>query len=134
MCNFNKIVVIWLYKYKTSETMELDTQTLMMIFFLLFLVISIWKISAFLPNKVLADDDTTEVSHEQLLLIMLKTIQNNENLSEKKLFELMKEDDDFDKSHFWRFNENKLKQILNKYYLENKELNSIKDIYTNSKA
>lgn len=114
--------------------MELDTQTLMMIFFLLFLVISIWKISAFLPNKVLADDDTTEVSHEQLLVIMLKTIQNNENLSEKKLFELMKEDDDFDQSHFWRFNENKLKQILNRHYAENKELNSIEDIYTNSKA
>ncbi len=114
--------------------MQFDTQTLMMIFFVLFLIISIWKISAFLPNKVLADDETTAASHEQLLLIMLKTIRNNENLSEKKLFELMKEDEEFDTSHFWRFNENRLKQILNRYYVENKELNSIEDIYTNSKA
>lgn len=93
-----------------------------------------WKISAFLPNKVLADDDTTEASHEQLLQIMLKTIRNNKNLSEKKLFELMKEDEEFDKRHFWRFNENKLKQLLNKYYIENKEINSIEDISKNSKA
>lgn len=114
--------------------MEFDTQTLMMFFFLLFLIISMWKISAFLPNKVLADDDTTEASHEQLLQIMLKTIRNNKNLSEKKLFELMKEDEEFDKRHFWRFNENKLKQLLNKYYIENKEINSIEDISKNSKA
>lgn len=114
--------------------MELNTQMLMMIFFLLFLLISIWKISVFLPNKVLADDDTTEASHERLLFIMLKTISNNKNLSEKKLFELMKEDEEFDRSHFWRFNQNRLKQILNRYYVENKGFNSIEDIYRGSKA
>jgi hypothetical protein len=121
-------------KFKTSETMELDTQTLMMIFFVLFLIISIWKISAFLPNKVLADDDTTEVSHAQLLRIMLKVIKNSENIDEKKLFELMREDDEFDKKHFWRFNQNKLKHLLNQYYLENAGLNSIEDIHKNSKV
>jgi hypothetical protein len=114
--------------------MQLDTQTLMMIFFVLFLIISIWKISAFLPNKVLADDDTTEASHAELLRIMLKVINKSENLSEKKLFELMREDDEFDKKHFWRFNQNRLKHLLNQYYLENTSLNSIEDIRKNSKA
>jgi hypothetical protein len=114
--------------------MEFDTQTLMMIFFILFLVVSIWKISAFLPNKVLADDDTTPASNDELLRIMLRVIQNNENLSEKKLFELMREDAEFDQKHFWRFNQNRLKHLLNKYYLENAELHSIGDIYKNLKA
>jgi hypothetical protein len=121
-------------QFNKSEAMEFDTQTLMMLFFLLFLAISIWKISAFLPNKVLADDDTTEASHKQLLHIMLKTIQSNDNLNKKQLLELMKEDEEFDKSHFWRFNQNRLKHLLNQYYLENAGMNSIEDISKNSKA
>ena len=55
--------------------MELDTSTLMMIFFIIFLVISIWKIYAFLPNKQLEDDDTTEESKIDLTNVMLKTIK-----------------------------------------------------------
>jgi hypothetical protein len=114
--------------------MEFDTQTLMMFFFLLFLSVSIWKISAFLPNKVLVDDDTTQASHDELVRIMLKVIKNNENLNEKKIFELMLQDAEFDKTRFWRFNQNRLNQLLNKYYLENAELNSIEDIYKDLKA
>jgi hypothetical protein len=41
----------------------------------------------------------------------------------------VKEDESFDSEHFWRFNQNKLKQILNRYYLENKDVSSLEDLY-----
>ena len=93
--------------------MELDTSTLMMIFFILAFVISIWKIYAFLPNKALADDDTTKESQDELLNIIRKYV-NKENINSKELLEMVKNDEDFDKEHFWRFNQNKLNQLLRK--------------------
>jgi hypothetical protein len=110
--------------------MELDVQTLMMIFFILFLVMSIWKIYAFLPNKELADDDTTEASQEELIELMLIVIkQNNGELSSLELFKQMKSHSSFDAKHFWRFNQNRLNQLLSHYYLENPDTQSIEDIY-----
>jgi len=108
--------------------MEFDTQTLMMFFFLLFLFVSIWKIAAFLPNKVLLDDDTTQASYDELIRIMLKVIKESKNLNEKKLFELMLQDAEFDKTRFWRFNQNRLNQLLKKFYLQNAECHSIEEI------
>lgn len=93
--------------------MELDTSTLMMIFFILTFIISIWKIYAFLPNKALADDDTTKESQDELLNIIRKYV-NKENINSKELLEMVKNDEDFDKEHFWRFNQNKLNQLLRK--------------------
>jgi len=110
--------------------MELSTSTLMMIFFVISLAVSIWKIYAFLPNKELADDDTTEASQQELETIMVATIKKNgAELTTKELFEKMKENENFDEKHFWRFNENKLKQLLSHYYISHEGINSIQDIY-----
>ena len=110
--------------------LELDTPTLMMLFFILFLVVSIWKIYAFLPNKALADDDTTEASQEELVSLVLSVIKKSDgNLSNVELCERVINDEAFDKKHFWRFNLNKLNQLLTHYYLENPDTKSIKDIY-----
>jgi len=110
--------------------MELDIQTIMMVFFILFLAMSIWKIYAFLPNEELADDDTTEASQEELTTLMLSVIkQNKGELSSSELFKKMTDDSDFDTKHFWRFNQNRLNQLLTHYYLENSNIQSIKGIY-----
>ncbi len=94
--------------------MGFDISTWMMIFFILFVVIGMWKVYAFLPNKALADDDTTKEAQEKLEAIILKIIKSkNDNLSRDELFELVKNDKDFDKEHFWRFNKNRLNQLLN---------------------
>ncbi len=115
--------------------MEFDTSTLMMIFFVIFLIISIWKIYAFLPNKQLVDDDTTKESQEELLKIILKVIKENEgNLTSTQLFEKVKNDENFDAKHFWRFNQNRLNQLLNYYHLENTKTKTIKDIYHDLKT
>ncbi|MCF6330806.1 MAG: hypothetical protein L3I99_04590 [Sulfurimonas sp.] len=94
--------------------MGFDISTWMMIFFIVFLVIGMWKVYAFLPNKALADDDTTKEAQEKLEAIILKIIKSkNNDLSRDELFELVKNDEDFDKEHFWRFNQNRLNQLLN---------------------
>ena len=110
--------------------MELDISTLMLIFFIIFLVISIWKIYAFLPNKELADDDTTEESKIDLTNIMLTTIKNcNGSLSVDELFVKIQENEDFDSEKYWRFNKNRLNQLLNAYYTEHSHIQSIEDIH-----
>jgi len=111
--------------------MELDTSTIMMILFIILLVASIWKIYAFLPNKALVDDDTTEASQEELLNLVLSVIQKSEGaLTPSELCEKVQSDTAFDKEHFWRFNLNKLNQLLRQYYANNPDLKSIEDIKT----
>ena len=115
--------------------MIIDTSTWMLIFFVIALVVSIWKIYAFLPNKQLADDDTTKEAQEELLKIILKVIKASEGeLNHTQLFEKVKRDKNFDEKRFWRFNQNRLNQLLNYYHLENTHTNCIKDIYKDLKT
>ena len=84
-----------------------------MIFFVILLSVSMYKVYAFLPNKALKDDDTTKESQEKLEAIILKIIKNKNNtLTRAELFELVKNDEEFDKEHFWRFNLNRLNHLL----------------------
>jgi len=114
---------------------EIETSTWMMICFIILLVASIWKIYAFLPNKALVDDDTTKESQEELINLVLEVIKKSDgNLTLNKLFDKIIDDKKFDSKHYWRFNQNRLNQLLHQYYLENKNLNSIDDIYSKLKA
>jgi len=100
---------------------EFDASTLMMIFFILSLVISMWKIYPFLQTRTLADDDTTQASQEELSKIILKYYDGtSDNQNTRELLEKIKNDKDFDKEHFWRFNENKLNHILDKLNYDKK--------------
>ncbi|MBU0720776.1 hypothetical protein KJ877_05495 [bacterium] len=111
--------------------MKFDTSTLMMLFFVLFFIISMWKIYAFLPNKALADDDTTKESEDELMRLMLKVIKENKGeLDLEQLFAKMTQEESFDAQHFWRFNLNRLKHLLNKHYLKNPHAKNLQDIYT----
>jgi len=93
-----------------------------------------WKVYAFLPNKELADDDTTKESQEELLNIMLKIIQDSSgNINEDELFVKMESSEYFDNERYWRFNLNRLRQLLNYYYLQNPHAKSIADIYEDLK-
>ncbi len=115
--------------------MEIETSTWMMIFFVISLVASIWKIYAFLPNKELADDDTTKKAQEELLKVILKVIKESDgNLTNIKLFQKIKEDESFNEKRFWRFNQNKLNKLLDYYHLENSNTKCINDIYNNLNA
>ncbi len=115
--------------------MELETSTWMMIFFIISLVVSIWKIYAFLPNKALADDDTTKESQEELIHIVIAVIKKAPKvLTSSELFDAVKNDSKFDKEHFWRFNPNKLNQLLTQYYIQEKDVNSIEDIFNKNKG
>ncbi len=110
--------------------MDFSLSTWMMIAFVLGMILSIWKLWAFMPNKQLADDDTTEESKIDLTNIILATIKNsNGNLSVDELFVKIEESEDFDSQKYWRFNKNRLNQLLNAYYIENPHTQSIEDIY-----
>ena len=114
--------------------MELEISTIMMILFILLLILSIWKIYVFLPNKELEDDDTTEASQDELMHLLLSIVSKGDGqISEKELFQNIKNDTTFDKKHFWRFNQNRLNQLLNHYYLENEGVTNIQEIYENIK-
>lgn len=109
---------------------EFSTSTWMLLFFILFLVASIWKIWVFLPEKQLADDDTTIEATAQLEKLMLKIIYKTQGeIDEKNLFSQMIEDEDFNNKLFWRFNLNRLKHLLHSYYTKNSNTSTIKSIY-----
>ena len=94
--------------------MELDLSAWMLILFIILLVLSIWKIYAFLPNKALEDDDTTQDSYDELVKLMIQVIKkNSEDIDAKNLYIKITEDENFDKKHFWRFNQNRLNHLLN---------------------
>ncbi|MDF1876509.1 hypothetical protein JHD47_01595 [Sulfurimonas sp. SAG-AH-194-L11] len=110
--------------------MELDVKTLMLLFFILFLTLSIWKIWVFLPNKELKDDDRTQESQAKLLSLILKIIKETQGeITEEELFLRIKEDKDFDSKLFWRFNPNRLKHLLNSFYIKDSSIQNIHDIY-----
>jgi hypothetical protein len=114
--------------------MNFDTSTWMMIAFVIALGGGIWKVYAFMPTKTLADDDTGEDAHEHLVSVMHKVLEDeDETPTLHELHQKMTNHEHFDKERHWRFNPNKLNQLLNKHYIKNPHLNSIEDIHKNQK-
>lgn len=91
-------------------------QWLMMGAFIASLGLSAWKVYAFIPNKPLSDDDTTPQSVAILEKIMLEC--NRDTLTEEELFEKMVLHPKFDTHHFWRFNLNRLQQLIRHHRLK----------------
>ena len=87
-----------------------------MIVFIFAFIISMWKISPFLQTRTLVDDDTTPEAQAELLKLVLKHLGNEDKktVNTKELLERIKNDEGFNKEHFWRFNQNKLNQLLKK--------------------
>lgn len=75
--------------------------------------LSVWKLYYFFPTKRLADDDTTPESVELLERIMIESY--SEGISHTELYEAMQAHRDFDPKHFWRFNENRLRHLIEHY-------------------
>jgi len=110
--------------------MEISLSTWMMVAFVAFMIAGIWKIYAFLPTKELEDDDRKEEAEHELLVLMLKVIREHEGeLSPKELFFSIQEDETFNSKLFWRFNHNRLNQLLQAYYIQNPNTDSIETIY-----
>ncbi len=110
--------------------MEFDTSFWMMFAFIIFMILGVWKIWTFLPTRQLEDDDTTEASQEELIALMLDTIKVHQgNLTEDALLLAMQKSDKFNAKHYWRFNLNKLKQLLQKFYIQHSNVSTIKEIY-----
>lgn len=101
-------------KGEVLKTVEL----IMMLAFASGLVLMLYKVYLFLPQKPLADDDTTPESIETLERIMVECNNANKHLDEESLFQMMTKHHDFDPKHFWRFNENRLRHLITHYRLK----------------
>jgi len=108
----------------------MENSTWMMIAFVVGTGLSIWKMYPFLVNKTLEDDDTGADAHQYLVSHMHTVLKELESIPDaKELFEKMVAHEAFDKERHWRFNLNKLHQLLNRHYAENPHLESIEDIH-----
>jgi len=105
----------------------------MMVAFILALGFSGWKLYAFMPKEQLKDDDTTVGSIEELKNMMYDVIGSGE-LDEEAICAKMREHPKFDHEHFWRFNLNRLKQLLNSHYIDYPEHQSTQHIHTHLNA
>ena len=110
--------------------MELNTSTWMMIAFVIGMILSMWKIYPFLVNRTLEDDDSGEDVHTLLVDIMYEVLKEFKSVPTlNELHDAIKAHEKFDTKKLWRFNPNKLNQLLNRHYLESEHLNSIEDIH-----
>jgi len=111
----------------------MSVETVMIIAFLASFALAIWKLYAFLSPKPLPDDDSDEASKEELTALMLDVIEKEHRhetpLGEQELFEYIVRHEAFDKEHYWRFNRNKLNQLLRRYYLHYPHTGSIPAVY-----
>ncbi len=81
-----------------------------------------WKLYAFFPSKRLADDDTTPESVELLERIMIES--HSPKQSHTELYEAMRDHPEFDPRHFWRFNENRLRHLIEHYRFKDPDFRS----------
>ena len=89
-------------------------ENMMMMAFILALTLSIWKVYAFLPTKVLEDDDTTKEAIDELINILTLVLNENPlHVTSKEIYQDMIQHPLFDKKKFWRFNENRVNTLLN---------------------
>jgi len=110
--------------------MQFDTSTWMMIAFVVGMGLSIWKLYQFMPTRQLKDDDTTKEAQDELLEFITSVIKESHcDITVDELHQKVVEHEKFDKEHFWRFNPNKLNQLLQLYYIKNPHSNCIKDIH-----
>lgn len=78
--------------------------------------LSAWKLYPFLPSQPLEDDDTTAQSTLTLEKIMVEC--NHDGMNEEELYEKMRQHPEFDPNHFWRFNPNRLRHLIQDYRLK----------------
>jgi len=77
--------------------------------------LGVWKLYLFFPKTRLADDDTTPESVEILERILIETNFTHPGLNEEALYQKMTEHSEFDPNHFWRFNPNRLRHLIEHY-------------------
>jgi hypothetical protein len=113
---------------------EISTSTWMMIAFVAGTALSIWKMYPFLVNRTLEDDDTGEDAHNYLVAHMYKVLIECEEVpTNVELHKKMVDHCEFDKERFWRFNLNKLNQLLNIHFAKHPHLSSIEDLHKEAK-
>lgn len=110
-----------------------SVEWMMMAAFGVALGLSVWKLYAFLPNQPLPDDDTTTEATERLMQLMVRCVielyESDTPLTHQNLFEQMVAHETFDREHFWRFNPNRLNNLVIRYFTLNPRASTLEQIY-----
>lgn len=118
------------------NNLDLNIETTMMIFFVIALIVSMYKLYVFLPNRTLPDDDQTKEATDRLISIMIRSIHLNYELTQTasttSIYDSMIHDSEFNHEHFWRFNQNRLNHLIENYHLKF-NTSTIEEIYHHSK-
>ena len=105
----------------------------MMAAFVAALGLSVWKLYAFLPNEPLPDDDTTEEALDELTALMVACLiaryEAGETVDLQSLYASMTSHERFDAEHFWRFNPNKLNNLIVRYFARHPHASTLEHIY-----
>ena len=108
-------------------------EIIMLITFLFLFVLSIWKLKPFLSTRELKDDDRTPHSIELLYGYIFEVLEsvlvNKEDVTIEELFEMIISLENFDKEHFWRLNPNRIRLLVNEFYLKNPEVHTLKEMH-----
>ncbi len=106
---------------------------MMMGAFLAALGLSVWKVYLLIPNKPLPDNDTNPLAIEELSNLMVRCIvelyETEQAATPELLYNRMVNHQSFDQDHYWRFNQNRLNQLLTHYYLNNPPASTPQHIY-----
>ncbi len=108
----------------------LTIENMMMVAFIVALGLSLWKVYAFLPTKVLEDDDTTDEAIAeliQLFYLSLEICREKNEFTSKAVYANMITLPTFDAKKFWRFNPNRLNGLIQKELLIQKK-SSLKEL------
>jgi hypothetical protein len=92
-----------------------SVEWIMLVSFVGALGLSVWKFYLFFPKTRLADDDTTPASVALLERIMVECDRNEPRLDDETLFQRITSHPEFDPKHFWRFNQNRLRRLIEHY-------------------
>lgn len=85
--------------------------------FVLLFSVSMWKFKAFFSTQILEDDDRTAEAEAKLSELVQSGFitayqQKGEGLTLSQLFDIVTHQSRFDTTHFWRFNHNRLRKMV----------------------
>lgn len=106
---------------------------IMAILFILFVLAFLYKLKPFLSSKELKDDDRTPESIQELYSYIATVLQEHFSQQKKEpsiedIFNAITKLDRFDSEHFWRLNANRIRVMVQDFYAQHDDINTLEDM------
>ena len=108
-------------------------EIIMLITFSLLFILSMLKLKPFFSTKELKDDDRTphsvELLYGYIFEVLESVLTDEKDITIEELFEMIITLESFDKEHFWRLNPNRIRLLINEFYIKNPQVKTLKEMY-----